>query len=98
MNFQDLIQALLSFWGKQCCVLQQPYDIEMGAGTMHPEPFLRVLGPERYKVAYAQPSRRPADGRYGENPKRLGKYSQFQVILKPHPADIQNTYLDSLTA
>ena len=98
MNFQDLIQALLSFWGKQGCVLQQPYDIEMGAGTMHPETFLRVLGPEPYKVAYAQPSRRPADGRYGENPNRLGKYYQFQVILKPPPADIQNTYLDSLTA
>ena len=74
MNFQDLIQSLLKFWGEKGCVLQQPYDVEVGAGTMHPETFLRVLGPEPYKVAYVEPSRRPADGRYGENPNRLEKH------------------------
>ncbi len=78
------------------CILQQPYDIEVGAGTMHPETFLRVLGPEPYRVVYAQPSRRPADGRYGENPNRLYKHTQLQVILKPSPADIQDLYLESL--
>jgi len=98
MNFQDLIQALLNFWGERGCVLQQPYDIEMGAGTLHPETFLRVLGPAPYRVAYVQPSRRPTDGRYGENPNRLGKYYQLQVILKPPPDDIQAVYLDSLAA
>jgi len=96
MNFQDLIQSLMGFWGQQGCILQQPYDIEVGAGTMHPETFLRVLGPEPYKVAYVEPSRRPGDGRYGENPNRLGKHHQFQVILKPPPAEIQRIYLDSL--
>ncbi len=98
MNFQDLIQSLMDFWGRQGCVLQQPYDVEVGAGTMHPETFLRVLGPEPYRVAYVEPSRRPADGRYGENPNRLEKHHQLQVILKPPPADIQTIYLNSLTA
>jgi len=83
---------------KQGCVLQQPYDVEVGAGTMHPETFLRVLGPTPYRVAYVQPSRRPADGRYGENPNRLYKHSQFQVILQPSPTDIQQIYLKSLAA
>ena len=96
LNFQDLILALSQFWVKQGCVLQQPYDVEVGAGTMHPETFLRVLAPQAYRVAYVQPSRRPADGRYGENPNRLYKHSQFQVILKPSPADIQDIYLKSL--
>jgi glycyl-tRNA synthetase alpha chain len=98
LNYQDLVQSLLNFWGQRGCVLQQPYDVEVGAGTMHPETFLRVLGPEPYKVAYVEPSRRPADGRYGENPNRLEKHHQMQVILKPPPADIQNIYLESLTA
>ena len=98
LSFQDLILRLSQFWVKQGCVLQQPYDVEVGAGTMHPETFLRVLGPAGYRVAYVQPSRRPADGRYGENPKRLYKHFQFQVILKPSPADIQDVYLKSLEA
>jgi glycyl-tRNA synthetase alpha chain len=98
LNFQDLILALSQFWVKQNCVLQQPYDVEVGAGTMHPETFLRVLGTSAYRIAYVQPSRRPADGRYGENPNRLYKHSQFQVILKPSPADIQDLYLKSLAA
>ena len=98
LNYQDLVQSLLNFWGQRGCVLQQPYDVEVGAGTMHPETFLRVLGPEPYKVAYVEPSRRPADGRYGENPNRLEKHHQMQVVLKPPPADIQNIYLESLTA
>ena len=98
LNFQDLILTLSHFWVKQGCVLQQPYDTEVGAGTMHPETFLRVLGPNAYRVAYVQPSRRPADGRYGENPNRLYKHWQFQVILKPSPADIQDIYLRSLAA
>jgi glycyl-tRNA synthetase alpha chain len=98
LTFQDLILKLSHFWVKQGCVLQQPYDTEVGAGTMHPETFLRVLGPAPYRVAFVQPSRRPADGRYGENPNRLYKHSQFQVILKPSPADIQAVYLDSLAA
>ena len=88
----------MHFWGKQGCVLQQPYDTEVGAGTMHPETFLRVLGSAPYRVAYVQPSRRPADGRYGENPNRLYKHFQYQVILKPSPADIQDMYLRSLEA
>jgi glycyl-tRNA synthetase alpha chain len=96
--FQDLILTLSHFWAKQGCVLQQPYDVEVGAGTMHPETFLRVLGPAPYRVAYVQPSRRPADGRYGANPNRLYKHSQFQVILKPSPADVQDIYLKSLGA
>jgi len=98
LSFQDLILSLSHFWVKQGCVLQQPYDTEVGAGTMHPETFLRVLGPSTYRVAYVQPSRRPADGRYGENPNRLYKHSQFQVILKPSPADVQDIYLKSLAA
>jgi len=98
LNFQDLILTLSHFWVKQGCVLQQPYDVEVGAGTMHPETFLRVLGPTPYRVAYVQPSRRPADGRYGENPNRLYKHSQFQVILKPSPVDTQDLYLKSLAA
>jgi len=98
LTFQDLILKLSQFWVKQNCVLQQPYDVEVGAGTMHPETFLRVLGPAPYRVAYVQPSRRPADGRYGENPNRLYKHTQLQVILKPSPADIQDVYLRSLAA
>ena len=98
LAFQDLILKLSQFWVRQGCVLQQPYDVEVGAGTMHPETFLRVLGPAPYRVAYVQPSRRPADGRYGENPKRLYKHLQFQVILKPSPVDVQDLYLKSLTA
>jgi glycyl-tRNA synthetase alpha chain len=98
LTFQDLILKLSYFWVKQECVLQQPYDVEVGAGTMHPETFLRVLGPKPYRVAFVQPSRRPADGRYGENPNRLYKHSQFQVILKPSPVDVQEMYLESLRA
>ena len=89
---------LQKYWGDRGCVIQQPYDVEVGAGTMHPETFLRVLGPRPYRVAYVQPSRRPADGRYGENPNRLYKHFQYQVILKPSPADIQEVYLRSLEA
>ncbi len=97
-TFQDLILQLQKFWSDRDCVLQQPYDVEVGAGTMHPETFLRVLGPEPYRVAYVQPSRRPADGRYGENPNRLYKHHQLQVILKPSPVDIQDLYLESIAA
>ena len=93
-----MIFRLLEFWAGRGCVIQQPYDIEVGAGTMHPETFLRVLGPEHYRVAYVQPSRRPSDGRYGENPNRLYKHTQLQVILKPAPADIQKSFLESLAA
>ena len=96
MNFQELVFALQRFWAKQGCIIQQPYDIEVGAGTMHPDTFFRVLGPDPFSVAYAQPSRRPADGRYGQNPNRLYKHYQFQVILKPSPSDIQDIYLESL--
>ncbi len=96
MTFQDLILALQNYWARQGCILQQPYDMEKGAGTFHPATFLRVLGPEPWKVAYVEPSRRPTDGRYGENPNRLQHYYQFQVILKPSPTDIQDLYLDSL--
>ena len=98
MTLQQLIFKLSEFWATRGCLLQQPLDIEMGAGTMHPETFLRVLGAQPYRVAYVQPSRRPADGRYGENPNRLYKHSQFQVILKPAPADVQDVYLKSLAA
>ena len=98
LTFQELIMKLMHYWDKQGCVLQQAYDTEVGAGTMHPETFLRVLGPAPYRVAYVQPSRRPADGRYGENPNRLYKHFQYQVILKPSPADIQDLYLRSLGA
>lgn len=97
-TFQQILLKLEQFWHKQGCVLQQPYDLEMGAGTMAPETFLRVLGPEPYRVAYVMPCRRPADGRYGDNPNRLQKYYQYQVILKPSPRDVQNLYLRSLEA
>ena len=97
-SFQELILRLSDFWAGQGCVLQQPYDLEVGAGTMHPDTFLRVLGPEPWRVAYVQPSRRPADGRYGDNPFRLGKHYQFQVILKPAPSDVQALYVKSLEA
>ncbi len=97
-SFQQLILTLSSFWADRGCVLQQPYDLEVGAGTMHPDTLLRVLGPEPWNVAYVQPSRRPADARYGENPFRLGKHYQFQVILKPSPADVQAVYVASLEA
>ncbi len=89
LTFQELLFRLQSFWAERGCVLQQPYDVEVGAGTMAPETFLRVLGPKPYKVGYAQPSRRPADGRYGENPNRLFKHTQFQLILKPPPVNVQ---------
>jgi glycyl-tRNA synthetase alpha chain len=97
-SFQELILALSEFWAGAGCALEQPYDLEVGAGTMHPATFLRVLGPEPWKVAYVQPSRRPADARYGENPVRLGKHYQFQVVLKPSPADVQALYVRSLEA
>lgn len=96
MNFQDLIMALQKFWADRGCVIHQPYDLEVGAGTFHPATFLRVLGPEPWRAAYVEPSRRPTDGRYGENPNRLQHYYQFQVIIKPSPLDIQEIYLDSL--
>jgi glycyl-tRNA synthetase alpha chain len=96
LNFQELLLKLEEYWTRRDCILQQPYDIEVGAGTMHPETFLRVLGPEPYRVVYAQPSRRPADGRYGENPNRLYKHTQLQVILKPAPDNAQILYLESL--
>jgi glycyl-tRNA synthetase alpha chain len=95
-SFQQLLLDLQQYWARRGCVLQQSYDVEVGAGTMHPETFLRVLGPEPYRVAYVQPSRRPADGRYGENPNRLYRHTQLQVILKPAPSDVQDLYLDSL--
>jgi len=97
-TFQELILKLSEFWAREGCVLQQPLDLEVGAGTMHPDTFLRVLGPEPWRVAYVQPSRRPADGRYGDNPFRLGKHHQFQVILKPSPLDVQRLYVRSLEA
>jgi glycyl-tRNA synthetase alpha chain len=98
LTFQELILRLQNFWAEHGCVLQQPYDVEVGAGTMAPETFLRVLGPKPYRVGYVQPSRRPADGRYGENPNRLFKHLQYQVILKPPPANVQQLYLESLAA
>ena len=98
LTLQELILRLGNFWAEQGCVLQQPYDVEVGAGTMAPETFLRVLGPKPYRVGYVQPSRRPADGRYGENPNRLFKHMQYQVILKPPPANVQDLYLASLSA
>ena len=97
-TFQELILCLQTFFAERGCVIQQPYDVEVGAGTMAPETFLRVLGPQPYKVAYVQPSRRPADGRYGENPNRLFKHMQLQVILKPPPDNVQELYLESLGA
>jgi glycyl-tRNA synthetase alpha chain len=98
LTFQELLFRLQTFWAERGCILQQPYDVEVGAGTMSPDTFLRVLGPKPVNIAYAQPSRRPADGRYGENPNRLYKHTQFQVILKPPPSDIQEVYLSSLEA
>ncbi len=95
-TFQDLILALQSFWAEQGCVVLQPYDMEMGAGTFHTATFLRALGPETWNAAYVQPSRRPTDGRYGDNPNRLQHYYQFQVVLKPNPDNIQELYLESL--
>jgi glycyl-tRNA synthetase alpha chain len=97
LSFQDVILRLTQFWADRNCVIALPYDLEVGAGTMCPETFFRVLGPQPWRVAYVQPSRRPADGRYGENPHRLLKHTQMQVILKPPPADIQDLYLDSLS-
>jgi len=98
LTFQDLLLRLEKFWADRGCVLQQPYDVEVGAGTMSPDTFLRVLGPKPVRIAFAQPSRRPADGRYGENPNRLFRHTQLQVILKPPPERIQEMYLESLEA
>ena len=96
MDFQEIIFNLQKFWGKQDCIIQQPYDTEKGAGTMNPATFLRVLGPEPWRVAHVEPSRRPADGRYGENPNRVQQHFQFQVILKPSPENVQEIYFKSL--
>ena len=98
MTFQDLIFTLQTFWADKGCVIVQPLDMEVGAGTFHPATFLRAIGPEPWNAAYVQPSRRPTDGRYGENPNRLQHYYQFQVLMKPSPPDIQNLYLESLKA
>ena len=98
LTFQELLFTLQKFWAERGCVLQQPYDLEVGAGTMSPDTFLRVLGPKPIKIGYAQPSRRPADGRYGENPNRLFRHTQLQVILKPPPERVQELYLESLVA
>src|SRR3954463_738415 len=97
-SFQEIILTLKNYWSNRGCIIQEPYDMVVGAGTMCPETFLRVLGPKPYKVAYVQPSRRPADGRYGENPNRLYKHQQLQVILKPTPDDVLDQYLGSLAA
>jgi glycyl-tRNA synthetase alpha chain len=98
MTFQELILSLSEFWGRHGAVVQQPYDLEVGAGTMHPDTFFRVLGPEPWRAAYCSPSRRPVDGRYGENPFRVFRHYQFQVILKPSPPEVQDLYLESLGA
>jgi glycyl-tRNA synthetase alpha chain len=98
LSFQDLILTLHDYWGNQCCVILQPYDMRMGAGTFHPATALRSLGPDHWNAAYVQPSRRPTDGRYGENPNRLQHYYQYQVIMKPSPANLQELYLGSLDA
>ena len=98
MTFQDLISALSNYWASKGCLIHQPLDLEIGAGTMHPETFLRVLGSSPWRVAYVQPSRRPADGRFGENPNRLFKHHQFQVLLKPSPDRSQQLFLESLEA
>lgn len=97
-TFQEMIATLLGFWAQQGCVILQPFDLEVGAGTFHPATFLRAIGPEPWKAAYVQPSRRPTDGRYGDNPNRLQHYYQLQVVLKPAPINIQQLYLDSLVA
>jgi len=98
LSFQDLILKLQQYWAERGCVILQPYDKEMGAGTFHPATFLRSIGPEPWSAAYVQPTRRPTDGRYGDNPFRLQHYYQYQVVIKPSPADIQELYLDSLRA
>ncbi len=98
MNFQNVILNLEQFWSSRGCVIQQPYDIEVGAGTFNPNTFFRALGPEPWKVAYVEPSRRPTDGRYGENPNRLQRYYQYQVVIKPSTENIQDVYLESLAA
>ncbi|MBN8500886.1 MAG: glycine--tRNA ligase subunit alpha, partial [Sphingomonadales bacterium] len=98
LSFQAMILKLHAYWSAQGCVILQPYDMRMGAGTFHPATTLRALGPERWNAAFVQPSRRPTDGRYGENPNRLQHYYQYQVILKPNPANLQELYLDSLFA
>src|SRR5579864_803289 len=98
LSFQDIILRLHAFWAAQGCVILQPYDVEVGAGTLHPATVLRALGPKPWRAAYVQPSRRPSDGRYGENPNRLQHYYQLQVILKPAPAESQQLYLGSLAA
>lgn len=98
MYFQDLVFKLKEYWAKQGCLVMEPYDVEVGAGTMNPNTFLKALGPEPWKVCYVEPSRRPDDGRYGENPNRLYQHHQFQVILKPAPENIQDLYLNSLKA
>ena len=97
-TLQDVVFGLQTYWAERGCLIHQPWDAEVGAGTMHPETFLRVLGPKPWNVAYVQPARRPGDGRYGDNPNRLYKHQQFQVILKPSPADVQDLYLGSLRA
>jgi len=96
VNLQDIILKLQNYWAGQNCIIQQPYDVEKGAGTMNPATFLRALGPEPWNVAYVEPSRRPTDGRYGENPNRLYQHHQYQVIMKPSPDNIQELYLESL--
>ena len=98
LSFQDIIMSLQKFWGKNGCIILQPYDLEVGAGTFHPATTLRSLGPDPWKTAYVQPSRRPTDGRYGENPNRLQHYYQFQVLIKPSPKDIKKMYLNSLSS
>ena len=98
MTFQEMYLALMEYWGKQGCLLLEAYDVEKGAGTMSPHTFLRAVGKKPWRVAYMEPSRRPADGRYGENPNRLYQHHQFQVILKPSPDDVQDLYLGSLKA
>jgi len=98
MHFQDVILTLQGYWARQGCLIVQPYDLEVGAGTFNPSTFFRVIGPEPWRAAYVEPSRRPTDGRYGENPNRLQHYYQFQVILKPSPDDVQTLYLESLRA
>ena len=98
MTFQEFIQKLEAYWSAQGCVLLQPLDLEVGAGTFHPATFLRSIGPEPWCAAYVQPSRRPTDGRYGENPNRLQHYYQYQVVMKPSPENFQELYLDSLAA
>jgi len=96
LTFQEIILKLNEYWGQQGCIIAQPYDTEKGAGTMNPHTFLRALGPEPWRVAYVEPSRRPTDGRYGENPNRLQHYYQYQVILKPNPDNVVELYMDSL--